>query len=117
MLSGEIAAFKETLADSVKSKKLRGDMKYVWILLLGLALMGCETTARTFNKIKPGMSREDVVAIMGQPESVSRVRDTEVLRYQVKETINEWYPDTYYVQLRNGRVISSGPQSSFPASH
>jgi hypothetical protein len=92
-------------------------MKFVWILLLGLALAGCQTTARTFNKIKPGMSRDDVVAIMGQPESVSRVRDTEVLRYQVKETMNDWFPDTYYVQMRNGRVISSGPLNTFPASH
>ncbi len=92
-------------------------MKYVWILLLGLALVGCQTTSRTFNKIKPGMSRADVVAILGQPESVSRVRDTEVMRYQIKETINEWYPDTYYVQLRNGQVISSGPLNSFPASY
>jgi len=63
------------------------------------------------------MSRADVVAILGQPESISRVRDTEVMRYQIKESINEWYPDTYYVQLRNGQVISSGPLNSFPASY
>lgn len=109
-----------TQRNACRSGKIQdtvSEMRFVWIFLLGLALMGCQTTARTFNKIKPGMSREDVVAIMGQPESVSRVRDTDVLRYQIKETLNDWYPDTYYVQLRNGRVISSGPQSSFPASH
>lgn len=92
-------------------------MKFLWILLLGLVLTGCQTTARTFNKIKPGMSRDQVVEIMGQPASVSRVRDTEILRYEVKETMNDWYPDPYYVQIRNGQVISSGPLSSFPASH
>ena len=100
-----------------KIQETGGEMKFVWMLLLGLVLMGCQTTARTFNKIKPGMSREEVVAILGQPESISRVRDTDVLRYQIKETMNDWYPDTYYVQLRNGRVISSGPLNSFPASH
>ena len=59
---------------------------------------------RRMDKIEIGMSREEVIKIMGKPESTMQSLQGEILRYQLNESINDWMPATYYIYIANGKV-------------
>lgn len=81
-----------------------------------LFLVGCQAmiygTASEFEKLSLGMSKEQVVGILGSPTSVGMDGDKgeEYLIYKkMKHAISEW-PRTYQVTLRNGKVVKWGEQ-------
>jgi hypothetical protein len=69
---------------------------------------GCIATTRRLDKVSLGMTREDVIKVMGKPESTMQSLQGEILRYELNESINDWYPATYYVYIANGRVRQYG---------
>jgi len=87
------------------------------VLCVGLFfLAGCQAviygTASEFEKLSLGMSKEQVIGILGSPTSVSADGDKgeEYLIYKkMKHAISEW-PRTYQVTLRNGKVVKWGEQ-------
>nr|WP_315227488.1 outer membrane protein assembly factor BamE [uncultured Albidiferax sp.] len=79
-------------------------------------LTGCQAivygTASDFEKISLGMSKVQVIQIIGSPVSVSADGDKgeEYLIYKrMKHAISEW-PRTYSVTLREGKVVKYGEQ-------
>ena len=80
-------------------------------LLLVLSLIwvvGCVSTTKRLDKIKVGMSREQVISLMGKPESTMQSLQGEILRYELNESINDWYPAPYYIYIVNGKVKHLG---------
>ena len=85
------------------------------ILLATATLSGCHViygTASDFAKISLGMTRAQVVDVLGTPVAVSADadKDEERLVYKrMKHAISE-YPRTYEVVLRGGKVVRFGEQ-------
>lgn len=79
-------------------------------------LAGCQAivygTASDFEKISLGMSKPQVIQVLGSPVSVSADGDKgeEQLVYKrMKHAISEW-PRPYSVTLRDGKVVKYGEQ-------
>jgi len=69
-------------------------------------------TAADFEKISIGMTKADVIKVLGSPVSVSADGDKgeEYLIYKLmKHAISAW-PRTYSVTLRDGKVVKYGEQ-------
>ena len=83
-------------------------MRYNFLFFAVLLLVGCATTDR-INRVSVGMTKAEVIAAMGNPDSSSGEGDTEELHYVLVN--NPVYPTsggTYAVKLQNGRVVSYG---------
>jgi outer membrane protein assembly factor BamE (lipoprotein component of BamABCDE complex) len=81
-----------------------------------MLLVGCQAiiygTASDFEKISLGMTKAQVIEVLGSPVSVSADGDKgeEYLIYKrMKHAISEW-PRTYSVTLRDGKVVKYGEQ-------
>jgi hypothetical protein len=61
------------------------------------------------SRISPGMSKPDVIHILGDPSSVGGVSGVEVLHYMQDE--GWWRFSYYFVRLVDGRVESYGPET------
>ena len=86
------------------------------IALFIVLLAGCQAlvygTASDFEKLSLGMSKAQVIQVLGSPVSVSADGDKgeEYLIYKrMKHAISEW-PRTYSVTLRDGKVVKYGEQ-------
>jgi uncharacterized lipoprotein YajG len=75
-------------------------MKFKVMLIALLLLVGCASDKK-FAQIQPGMTRQQVTAILGQPNGYKLQSDGEILRYS---------DDNRYVKLRNGRVVEFGEE-------
>lgn len=80
------------------------------------SMMGCQAmiygTASDLENISVGMKKEQVIATLGRPISVSADGDKgeEYLIYKrMKHAISEW-PRTYQVTIRDGAVVKYGEQ-------
>lgn len=88
-------------------------MRYNFLVLAGLLVMGCATSNR-MNKISIGMTKEQVIAAMGQPTSTRATAGVEYLEYKLRESgdlvAGTWTEPNrkYYVRLRDGRVDAYG---------
>ena len=88
------------------------------LLLTALVLIACATATR-ISKVKIGMSKEEVIVVMGKPVSVSAQGRAEYLNYSLSETDDQaWYGITrpYYVRLIDGRVESFGRAGDFDST-
>ena len=86
------------------------------IFVFVIFLCGCQAmiygTASDFENISIGMTKAEVIKVLGSPVSVSADEDKgeEYLIYKrMKHAISAW-PRTYSVTLRNGKVIKYGEQ-------
>ena len=65
-------------------------MNYTLLALLSLLLLGCATTFRPWklSEIEEGMSRDQVVQILGEPDSVETKDGADLLHYRYREDYN-----------------------------
>ena len=93
----------------------RGCMKGVIIIAI-LLLFGC-ANAYKINKLNVGMTKEEVIKIMGLPNSTTALQDIEYLNYNLYETGRDAYQyshDTIYVvKIKNDKVEFFGRRSDF----
>ena len=82
------------------------------IVLAAFALVGCQAvvygTASEFEKLSIGMTKDQVVELLGKPTSIGAdgEKSEEYLIYKrMKHAISAW-PRTYQVTLRNGKSDS-----------
>lgn len=61
------------------------------------------------SRISPGMSKSEVVCILGKPESSGGVTGVEILHY--KDDHGFWNYSYYFVRIVDGKVESYGPES------
>jgi outer membrane protein assembly factor BamE (lipoprotein component of BamABCDE complex) len=93
-------------------------MKHLLFALMMLLLIGCATSHK-INSVQLGMTKEEVVAAIGNPVSVSAKDGTEYLNYQFSETDDQaFYGITtpYYVRLVNEIVDSYGRMGDFDST-
>ena len=93
-------------------------MSYLKSVLLSILLLlsGCQAmiygTSADFQNISLGMTKEQVISVLGSPVSTEADADKgeEQLVYKrMKHAISEW-PRSYVVVFRNGRVVKYGEQ-------
>lgn len=65
-------------------------MKYTFVMLSLVLILGCTTTFRPWklSEIEEGMSRQQVVQILGEPDSVSTKDGADLLYYSYRESYN-----------------------------
>lgn len=80
--------------------------KLVAIVLLATA---CATTSKEMNRLTLGMSKAQVIAILGSPKSTGAEGDTETLNYRLPEHSVGSFDDPYFVLLQAGKVVRYGP--------
>jgi hypothetical protein len=90
-----------------EGEKMEEKMKrlLVFIVIL-ISLAGCATTAR-INKISIGMTKSEVIDIMGNPSSTSGIGKEEGLRYNLYNPSRDIYEE-HWVTLLNGNVVKFG---------
>ena len=71
-------------------------------------LTGC-ASSQGMNNIHVGMTKQEVIQVLGSPQSVSAQGDKEILKYNLfaGATAIAWQQD-YYVGLVQGRVVAFG---------
>jgi len=83
------------------------------IATIGLALMllmGCAGASK-MNSVQLGMTRDQVVSVIGSPSSTSEMGNTQYLKYQL---CSDWvFTDRYYVRLTDGKVDAYGRVGDF----
>jgi hypothetical protein len=104
-------------------------MKKAILLLLatiGLAF-GCATSSKKMNSLSIGMTKEQVVALVGEPKSTRAIDGTEYLMYHLAEGVevkrdflgngylNHKRGD-YFVRIRNGKVDAYGHVGDFDST-
>ena len=93
-------------------------MKNRILALFVLLLAGCATSTTNLNKISIGMTKAEVIQIMGQPESTRANQGVEYVIYTLHESTGllavpgvGLYPvpvnDKYFVKIAGGHVESS----------
>lgn len=94
-------------------------MKLLGLLLsIVFLLVGC-ATANKISNVQMGMTKQDVIRVMGPPASTSAKGKTEYLNYSLSETDDQaFYGITkpYYVRIINGRVDSFGRLGDFDST-
>ena len=87
-------------------------MKFlIGIAIVSILLSGCVAKAGRASGVHYGMSKQEVVAVMGAPISVSTHGSSQDLNYSVCETENQTLSGImhpYVVRLTDGRVESYG---------
>lgn len=89
------------------------------IFVVCMALAGCVTSAKKLSEVSVGMSKSQVMAILGEPASVSASGEGELLRYQLRGSgpllsRPDGRPATgYTVQLKDGKVVAFGRDDEF----
>lgn len=80
------------------------------LVLIALMLAGCGASSK-MNNLQLGMTREEVLATMGTPNSTSATANTVFFRYSLYT--NSVFPDDYFVRLTDGRVDAFGRLGDF----
>lgn len=89
------------------------------LLFTAVVLLGSCATAHKISGLKMGMNKDEVIAVMGTPTSVSAQGRTEYLNYALSETDDHaFYGITtpYYVRFIDGKVESFGRSGDFDST-
>jgi hypothetical protein len=87
-------------------------------LLLAFLFVGCSAGPSRIEGVADGMSKAEVIAILGEPRTVSSVDGSEYLTFKVWRSF--WrrqpgnYRDVHYVKLTNGRVVQYADIRTLP---
>lgn len=92
-------------------------MKYLIPLIFFAGSTGCATSTK-INDVQLGMTKAEVISIMGEPNSVSAQGGAEYLNYSLIDNLytmgNTYQP--YYVRLIDGKVESFGKTGDFDST-
>ena len=89
-------------------------LKSLAVLLCVFSLTGCQAamygTADDLNDLKVGMTKSDVVDLLGEPLTtvMDGDKNEELLVYRKRVHVIGWVPRSYEVLLRDGKVIKWG---------
>lgn len=92
--------------------------KSITLITIAFLLAGC-ATAHKISQVKLGMTREQVIKVMGPPASTSAKGSCEYLNYSLSETDDQAFvgiTEPYYVRLVDGRVDSYGRLGDFDST-
>jgi hypothetical protein len=102
----------DTIGQKHKSSRKGNIMKKITVLLICLVLlMSACATAKRMNSLSLGMTKQEVIAIMGNPISTSANEGKEYYRYFLSERgLDE---TGYFVRFVNGKVNAYGKMGDF----
>lgn len=84
--------------------------KLMTIAVLVLFVLGCASSSR-MNDVNIGMTKQEVIAAVGQPTSTSAKGDVEYLNYRLYR--GGFMNDDYFVRLTEGKVNAFGRAGDF----
>ena len=84
--------------------------KYISLFLLFIFLSGCATMGTKMTKLNEGMTKQQVINTLGNPDGFQRAGEYEALRYS-NRLMSGWSWDRadYFAVLRNERLVEWGP--------
>lgn len=84
-------------------------MKRFFIGLSVLFILGCATGELVRKEVRPGMSKAEVINVLGNPDGFKTVEGQEILTYK-NRLISGWSWDRadYHIVIKNGEVIAYG---------
>jgi len=94
-------------------------MKYLIAALFTLVLLAGCATANKISGVQLGMTKDEVVKVMGKPTSTSAQGGSEYLNFALSETDDDAFrgwTKPYYVRLINGKVESYGRTGDFDST-
>ncbi|MCF7762789.1 MAG: outer membrane protein assembly factor BamE [Verrucomicrobia bacterium] len=101
----------------MRSRKILPALSLLTIFML---LTGCVTSSKKMVSIKTGMTREQVISVLGQPAAASADGPFEYLRFRLSGTgappLNPnaaVFADEYFVRFRDGTVDQFGKVGDF----
>ena len=89
-------------------------------LLICLLLVGCSAGPSRIEGVEAGMSKAEVIAVLGEPRATSEISGSEYLTFKVWRSF--WrrqpgnYRDVHYVRLAGGLVTEHGDIRTLPES-
>jgi hypothetical protein len=89
-------------------------MRVLFLFVVVGFLVGC-TTASRLNDVSIGMSKPDVVKVMGSPATTRAQSGSEFLTWKLFDRVGGPYED-YYVKLVGGKVESYGKLGDFDST-
>ncbi|MDY0040208.1 MAG: hypothetical protein RBS57_07825 [Desulforhabdus sp.] len=84
--------------------------KLLVVVLLSLFTLGCASAGK-INSVNIGMTKQEAVVIMGEPNSTSAKGDIEYLNYKLSGGL--FMRDDYYIRLKEGKVDAFGRAGDF----
>lgn len=100
--------------------------KLITTTILTILLAACATSSSKLNSVSLGMSKAQVIQVLGTPQSVSAKDGLEYLIYTLGERMTVQSHDavtkidqqkgTYFVRLKNGVVESYGKVGDFDST-
>jgi len=85
--------------------------RMIILLSLSILVFGCAASAKKINSLNIGMTRAEVIEVMGEPHYTSGANDIQILSYKLKTS--HFFSDTYFVRIKDGKVERFGQQGSF----
>lgn len=87
------------------------------LLTVVLLVAGCRSTGAKLNELSVGMTKAEVLGVMGTPDSTAANGGAEFLRFRLAQrSFGATYYDDYFVKLVNGRVESYGRVGDFDST-
>ena len=93
----------------------------VGITLIAVVLVGCATPSKNLNRVSVGMTKTQVIELLGEPQSARATQGVEYLIYRLAEGFSvagapHEVRSSYFVGLRNGVVDSYGRLGDFDST-
>jgi len=85
--------------------------KWCVLLVAVILVVGCAGSSKKLNDVRLGMSRPEVVKVMGRPSHISARENIEFLSYNLQA--NSLFSDEYFVRLKDGKVDLFGRRGDF----
>ena len=85
--------------------------RFVVVFLTVAYLLGCAGSHQKINNLKIGMTKQEVIEAIGDPDTTSASGKVEYLKYRIK--VGLVYSDQYLVRLLNGKVDAYGQKGDF----
>jgi len=90
----------------------------LWLVVVFLTLVGC-ATSHNMNKINLGMTKQQVIEVLGPPVSTSATAGVEYLNYRFSETSDHAFfgiTTPYFVRIIEGKVNAYGRLGDFDST-
>lgn len=82
-------------------------MRKIATMLICFLFAGCATGGASFSKLEQGMSKEDVISVVGRPDGFRSDEGVEYLIYN-NRYVNPWHnydQADYVVAIKDGKVV------------
>jgi len=84
--------------------------RMLMVFLLTIFVLGC-AGSKKINRVNLGMSKAEVLELMGEPDSTSEAMEVQYLRYRLITDVV--FSDDFYVRLEEGKVTGYGRFKDF----